>query len=215
MLALEHSCQGYRLVHVALMRTGGMSVDIVDVIGCHARRLQGSRHGDDASIIRRLTDATSIAGEAIAHYLGEDVGTTRLGMLIILQYERGGTTTRDETVAVAVERTTCLRRLVHANGEGSQGIEGSHRIIVGLLRSTTEHHVLQSLLNHHETQTDGVTATGACRAHREVDATEMEDGAEVHVHRRIHRLEDESIAQHRRVVLLVHNFRSLDNRFRR
>ena len=194
------------------MRTGGMGVDIVDVIGCHACRLQGSRHGDDASIIRRLTDATSVARESVAYYLGEDVGTTSHSMLIILQYERGGTATRDETVAVAVERTTCLRRLVHANGEGTQGIEGRHRIIVGLLSSTAEHHVLQSLLNHHETQTDGVTATGARRAHREVDATEMEDGAEVHVHRRVHRLEDESVAQHRRVMLLVHDFRSLDDR---
>ena len=101
------------------MRTGGMGVDVVDVVCRHTRRFQGSGHGDDTSIIRWLTDATSVAGESITHYLGKDVGTTSLGVLIILQHELGGATTRDESITVTIERTTCLRWLVHANGEST------------------------------------------------------------------------------------------------
>ena len=58
-----------------------------------------------------------------------------------------------------------------------------------------------------------MTATGTGRADGEVNAAKVEDGAEVHVHRRIHRLEDETVAQHGGVVLLIHDLRRLDDGF--
>ena len=84
--------------------------------------------------------------------------------------------------------------------------------MVGLLRATAQHHVLQAVLDEEVAQSDAVAAAGAGRAHREVDAAQVEDGAEVHVDRRVHGLEHVAIAQHGRVVLLVHHLCGLDHR---
>ena len=56
-----------------------------------------------------------------------------------------------------------------------------------------------------------MTATGTGRADGKVNAAKVEDSAEVHVHRRVHRLENETISQHGGIVLLVHNLGRLDD----
>ena len=60
-LALEHTAGGNSLIHVALMRTGGMGVDVIDVIGCHAGAIEGACHGEHAAVIAWLTDAAAVA----------------------------------------------------------------------------------------------------------------------------------------------------------
>ena len=132
-------------------------------------------------------------------------------MVVVFKHKGSRTTTRNQSVAVLVERTARLRGFIHTDGEGVEGIERRHRVVVRLLRTATKHHVLQSLTDEHHTQSDGVAAAGTGGADGEVHATQMEDGAEVHIHGRVHRLEDESVAQHRRIVLLVHNLRRLDD----
>ena len=136
-------------------------------------------------------------------------------MVIVFEHQRGGATAGHQSVAVAVKGPAGLRRLVHADGERTQGIEGCHGVVVRLLCATAEHHVLEALLDEHIAQADAVAATGAGRADGEVHATDVEDRAEVHVHRRVHRLEDTAIAQHGGVVFLVHDLRGLDDRLGR
>ena len=134
-------------------------------------------------------------------------------MVVVLKHKGCSSATWYQTVAVFIKRATGLRRLVHPDGKSIQRVKRCHRVIVGLLSTTAEHHVLQSLADEHITQSNGVTATGTGRADGEVDASEVEDGAEVHVHRRVHRLENETIAQHGGIVLLVHDLRRLDDGF--
>ena len=132
-------------------------------------------------------------------------------MVVVFKHEGSRTTAGNQSVAILVERTARLRGFIHTDGEGVEGIERRHRVVVRLLRTATEHHILQSLTDEHHTQSDGVAAAGTGGADGEVHTTQMEDGAEVHIHGRVHRLEDESVAQHRRIVLLVHNLRRLDD----
>ena len=73
----------------------------------------------------------------------------------------------------------------------------------------------QALLDEHVAQTYAVAAAGTSRADGEVHAAQVEDGRKVHVHRRVHRLEDDAVAQHRRVVLLVHDLGGFDDGLRR
>ena len=50
-----------------------------------------------------------------------------------------------------------------------------------------------------------MTTTGASSTYCEVNASQMEDGTEVHINRRIHRLKDKSITKHSRIMLLIHD----------
>ena len=60
-----------------------------------------------------------------------------------------------------------------------------------------------------------MTSAGTCRADREVDSPEMEDGTEIHVDGRVHRLEDDAISEHGRIMFLIHDFGSFDDGFGR
>ena len=86
--------------------------------------------------------------------------------------------------------------------------------MVDFLRATAKDEVLQALADEHIRQTDGVTAAGAGCTHGEVDATQAEDGAEVHRHGGVHGLEDESTAKKCAVMLVVHDVGSLNHGFR-
>lgn len=77
--------------------------------------------------------------------------------------------------------------------------------------SAAEDHVLQPLLDEHIGQANGMASAGTGGADGEVDALDMEDGAEVHINRRVHRLENASVAEHLRVMFLLHDFRSLND----
>ena len=74
---------------------------------------------------------------------------------------------------------------------------------------------MKSLSDKHVGKSDGVAATGTGGTDGEVDTTQMEDGAEVHVDCGVHGLEYQTITQHGRVVLLVHDTGCLDDGFGR
>ena len=214
-LPLEQTPQRHGLVHVALMGRRGMGVDIVDIAHPHSGILHGTAHGHHAAVVAGLRDSAAVRREAIASHLAENLCTTGHGMVVVFQHQRRSAATRNQSVAVAVEGPAGLRRFVHPYGEGRQGVERGHRIVIRLLGTAAEHHVLQSLTNHHHAQTYAVAAAGTGRAHREVDATQMENGVQVHGHRRVHRLEDIARTQHGRVVFLVHNLLTLHHGLRR
>ena len=98
---------------------------------------------------------------------------------------------------------------IHPHGEGAQGVERGHAFESRLLCAAREHDVLHPAAYHHHGRTDGVTAAGAGGAHGEAGAAQTEDAAEVHAHGGGHQLKHQSVAQHRRVVLLVHDVRGL------
>ena len=54
---------------------------------------------------------------------------------------------------------------------------------------------------------------GAGRTHREIDALQTENRAEIHVDRRIHRLENKGLSQEFRVMFLLHNPFRFDDGF--
>ena len=189
------------------MRRGGVGVDIVDIVGYDTSILHGACHGCHATVVARLGNASTIARETVAKYFGEDRGPTGDGVVVVFQHEGCSTAAGHQSVAVTVERTAGLRGVVHTDRESTKGVERCHGVVVRLLGTTTEHHALQALLDHHITQSDGVAATGTGGRDGKVHATQVEDGTEVHVHRRVHRLEDIAVAQHGRVVFLCHELR--------
>ena len=102
-LTLEQAVEGHGLVHVALMGRGGVGIDIVDILGLDASILHGARHGHIAALVAGLRDASTIAGEAIAADLGDNLGTTRYGMVVVFEHKGCSTTAGDESVAIAIE----------------------------------------------------------------------------------------------------------------
>ena len=210
-LSSEHAVEGHRLVHVTLRCRGGVGVDIVDVVELHARILHRPGHRYHAAVVAGLGDTAAVAREAVAHDLCQYRRPTGHGVVVVLQHECRSTAAGYQSVAILVKRATGFRRLVHADGECPQRVERSHRVVVRLLGTAAEHHLLQSLPDEHVAQTYRVTAAGAGRTDGEVHAPQVEDGTQVHVHRRVHRLEDHAVAQHCRVVLLIHDLRRLDD----
>ena len=65
----------------------------------------------------------TIARETPTNDFCQDRRTTLDSMLITLEYEGGGTTARNQTITISVERTTGLRRLILTGGECHQTIE--------------------------------------------------------------------------------------------
>ena len=208
---MEHTVEGDGLVHIPLACRGGMGIDIVDIVEFEPCTFQGTRHRRHTTVVAGFRDTAAIAGEAIACHLRQNSRSTRHSVIVVLQHERCSTTAGYQSVTVSVEGAARLLRLIHAHGESSQCVKRCHRIVVGLLGTAAEHHVLQSLLYHHVAQSYRVTTTGAGGTDGEVHASQMEDGAQIHVHRRVHRLEDQAIAQHRRVMFLVHDLSRLDD----
>ena len=177
MMAKEHFLKRFRLIHIALRGRRGMGIDIVDIVGIHSGIIHGTLHGHTTAILTGSGDAAAIAGEAIATDLSEDSGTTGHGMVVVLEDKGGSTAAGDESVAVAVERTAGFCRLVHMRGKGAESIEGGHGVVVGLLGTTAEDHVLQPLLDEHVGKTNGMASAGTGGTDSEVDALDMEDGA--------------------------------------
>ena len=212
LFAGKEAVEGDGFEAVALRCGGGVGIDIVHGIGGETGIVEGTLHGDERTLVAGLRDTAAVAREPIAHDFAKDVGTARHGVVVLLQHKRCTPAARHEAVAVAVEGAGGALRVVHPFGKSPQGVERGHRILVHLLRTAAEHHLLQPLTDEHAAQSDGVAAAGAGGADGEVDAAKAEDGGEVHRHGRVHRLEDVAAAEQGRVVLLPHDVGRFDDR---
>ena len=74
-------------------------------------------------------------------------------MLITHYDKRSSTTARNQSVAVSVKGATGLSRLILTYGEGHQTVERSNAEHVGLLGTTTDDAVLQTVLDEQIAQT--------------------------------------------------------------
>ena len=92
--------------------------------------------GGHAALIAGLGYAAAIAGEAVADDFGQYRGSATDGMVVVFQQQGGSTAAGYQAVAVLVEGTACPGGLVHTDGEGSEGIEGGHGVVVGFLGAT-------------------------------------------------------------------------------
>ena len=209
--AFEQATQRTRLEGVTLRRGGGVGIHVVDVCRTEFGVGQRALHGHKRAFVAGLRYAASVARKAISDDFAQDVGSARHGAFVTLDNQCRCPTAGHESVAVAVERAGGASGFVHALGKGTERIEGGHGIFIDLLRTATEHHVLQSLPDEEIGQTDGVATAGAGCAHGEVGTSQAENGAEVHRDGRIHGPKDETAAEQRGVVLLAHDFCGLDD----
>ena len=114
-----------RLGGVVGRRRGAVGVDVVDVV----RRQAGvvERQADGAlgafAVDAGRDDVVGVRAGAVAGELGEDAGAAALGVLQRLEDEDAGALGADEAVAVGVEGTAGLRRVVGAGREGAHDVE--------------------------------------------------------------------------------------------
>ena len=94
----------------------------------------------------------AVAREAPAHDLSKDLRTTGLGVLVALHHQRGSTAAGNQSVTVLVERTAGLRRLILTHGERHQTVERGDAEHIGLLGTTADDAVLQTVLDQQITQ---------------------------------------------------------------
>ena len=83
--AMKQLVQRKGFVHVALNGGGGMGIDVVYVVHADTCILHGSGHSDDRTVVTGFGDATAVAGESIAHNLGQYGGTSGNGVLVVFE----------------------------------------------------------------------------------------------------------------------------------
>ena len=139
-------------------------------------------------------------------------------MLVTLQDEGRSTTTRHQSVSVLVKRTTGLRGIIVllAQGKRLDTVKRCHTIHVGLLTTTTDHTVLQTVLDQQGGETYSLRTRGTGGRSRQVDTLQVEQTGEVHRDGRVHRLEDGTTATGSRTLklseLIQGNHRGLGHR---
>src|SRR5690606_34738979 len=101
----EHRLYGTRLVWVIERRRGAVCVHIVELVQSHARVLDRPAHRalESLVILRLAGEVVGITGGAVSDQLGVDAGTTREGVLQLLQDHEPRPFPHHETVAVLVE----------------------------------------------------------------------------------------------------------------
>ena len=188
-------CDGHCLTGITDLGRGGMGVHIADLLGVNTSIFQTEFQRTGRACHIGCRDMVAVAGEAPAHDLRQDGGTTTHGTLVTLQNHRGGTTARHQSVTVTVEGTTRLCGvIVVAQSKRLDAVERGHTVHIRLLGTTTDHTLLQAVADEQCAESDRLRPAGTgCRG-GQVDAFQMEQTGQVHRHRRVHRLEDGATA---------------------
>ena len=108
-----------------------------------------------------------VAGHAVAHHLGQDLGTASLGVLQALEHNHPGAFADHEAVALGVEGATGRGGVVVAEGQGlGAGKSRYPQRSNGRFGTTSDHHVSQAQLDQPVGITDGIGAGGAGGGYR-------------------------------------------------
>ena len=210
----EHLVDGQRFVVVAQRRRGGVGVDVGNLSGLHARIRQTAQQRAARSVHVRHGDMLAVRRESVSGHFAQYRRAPAHRRVVAFEDHGRRASARYQPVAVLIEGARCRRGVRFALREGSQPVETADRIEVHLLRSAAYDALLQSLPDHQVSHADRVRAAGAGRREGEVDAPQVEDHREVHRDGRVHRLEDVSRTDHRRIPLGADDVDALDHRGR-
>ena len=127
-MVAEGGLDAVQLSHVAHRRRSAVRIDQVDILGFEARIVDRIAHrlACTEPFGMRCGQVVSVGAHAAAGYFGINLGPACLGVLILFEDQRTGTFTDHEPVAVRVERTRCVRRIVIAGRKGLHGVESPY-----------------------------------------------------------------------------------------
>ena len=186
----EKRRNGISLLGVAYWGRSGVGIDVVNVCSGYPGVTYGVSHGlQYGAIVRSAQSAVRAGGRTVAYHLCNDVGTASHGMVIVLEHQRRRAAAWYQSVTVGIKRSAGCRRVVRAPGEYTESVKRRHGILVYLLSSATEYHVLHALAYHHRGNAYGVAAAGTCAADGKTRSAQVENLAEIHRHGGVHRLE--------------------------
>jgi len=160
----EDAFDGLRFEGVAERGAGGVSVDVVDLVGRDAGYLERVSHGTGAAFAfgGHTGHVEGVGGEAVADDFGEDLCAACLGELEIFEDEDACAFADDEAVAVLVEGAGGVLGVVVAGGECAHG--GKARDAErgdGGFGAAGDHGVGVAALDETEGVTDSVGGGGA------------------------------------------------------
>ncbi len=125
----EDVLDGLGLQGVAEGCRGGVSVDVVDLVGRDACDLERVLHGAEAAFAfgSHAGHVEGVGRHAVADDFGEDLCTASLGELKLFEDEDACAFADDEAVAILVEGAAGVLGIFVAGGEGLHGGEASRR----------------------------------------------------------------------------------------
>ena len=139
-----------------------MRVDVVQRVRVQPRGLQRRLHrpAGAVAVLGGGGDVVGVAGQAVAHDLGIDLGTPGLGVLVFLENDDAGTLAHDEAVAVGVIGARGLLWLVGPlGGQGLAGVEASDADLADRrLGPARDHHVGVAVADQAHGVADGMGA---------------------------------------------------------
>ena len=135
-LVADDGVDGLGFVGVAHVGGSGVCVDVADLVEAQARLADGTLQGTAGTVDIGVGDVLTVAREAVAQYLGNDGRAPADGRFVAFQDDRGGTTARDQAVAVAVEGPAGLFRGVFAGGESGNAVERTGSGCIDFLRTS-------------------------------------------------------------------------------
>src|SRR5690606_27456871 len=108
-------------------RGRAVRVDVVDDVGGDAPLAERHAHRADGAfaVLRLAGHVIGIRRDAVARDLAVDRRATLPGVLEVLEDEDAGALADDEAVAIAIERTAGLLRLVVARRQRAHGAEAA------------------------------------------------------------------------------------------
>ncbi len=137
-----------------------MRVDVIDILGLQPRVLQCRPHRAFATfaVFRRCRDVMRVARQAIAKHFGIDLGTARLGVLILFQHHDARALAHDKTVTIHVIGAAGLLGVVAAFGrERLTGVKARHADLANRrLCAACDHHIRIAVFNQPRRVTDGM-----------------------------------------------------------
>ena len=134
-------------------------------------------------------------------------------MFVTLDHHRGRASSGYQSVAVAVERTAGLLRLILTHGERLNPVERCHTVEVCLLRTATHDTILHPVTDQKIGQPHSMGTRSTCSRGRQVDAAQMEQASQIHRHGGVHRLEDGPTTASRCVFKLTELVKRTHGRF--
>ena len=149
-MVTEAPLDGGRFAFVVLMRGRAVRVDVADLLGAHPRIGERIFHRQigTLSVGRRIGEAVGVRRRRVPHHLAVDFCAARLRALVLLEHEHARALAQHEAVAVQIERTRCMRRIVVALRQRPKQAEaGEHQRIDQRIAAAREHGIGFAPLN--------------------------------------------------------------------
>mmetsp|Transcript_12588 Transcript_12588/g.22877 ORF Transcript_12588/g.22877 Transcript_12588/m.22877 type:complete len:450 (-) Transcript_12588:354-1703(-) len=160
----EHFPDGLHLRNITQISAGGVGVDVVDLVTLDAGILDGHLDaGCYTQTVRAwIGHVVGIAGDGTTQILADDVGTTSLGMLQLLQDQNTSPLSHHEPITVLVPWPGGARGVLVVLGQGAAGHEAAQPDRAdGALRAPGDHDFGAAIADVVCGRTEGVVGAGA------------------------------------------------------